>query len=80
MNNKDFEPIAQWIADVVIENKTVKEEVAKYRQKFLKQRYCLDLTDVAEFGSQLFGNILPTSDFGKLFSDRLIAACEHLSK
>lgn len=41
MEEKDFEMLAEFIADVVIHNKAVADEVAGKRQEFLTMKYCL---------------------------------------
>ncbi|TET16856.1 MAG: hypothetical protein E3J78_08310, partial [Candidatus Cloacimonadota bacterium] len=41
MEDKDFDMLAEFIADVVIKDKKVGEEVAKKRKNFLIMKYCL---------------------------------------
>jgi aminomethyltransferase len=42
MKEKDFGTVAQFIRDVVVDNKTVKNDVAAFRQKFTTMQYCFD--------------------------------------
>ncbi|HPQ40063.1 MAG TPA: hypothetical protein PLV45_06780 [bacterium] len=71
MTESDFGPVAGFISDVVIRNKTVKPDVAAYRKNFLRQSFCLDPEDVTALGSRILGTILPDRDYAKLFIDRL---------
>ena len=41
MKETDFEMFSEFIADVIIRNKSVKEEVAEKRKDFLEMKYCL---------------------------------------
>ncbi|MCK4234901.1 hypothetical protein KAX75_10765 [candidate division WOR-3 bacterium] len=41
MKEKDFDTLSDYIADVIIKNKNVKEEVAKNRKEYLEMKYCL---------------------------------------
>jgi len=41
MKETDFEMLSEFIADVIIRNKSVKEEVAEKRKDFLEMKYCL---------------------------------------
>ncbi|OQX52285.1 MAG: hypothetical protein B5M53_09010 [Candidatus Cloacimonas sp. 4484_209] len=41
MKETDFEMFSEFIADVIIRNKFVKEEVAEKRKDFLEMKYCL---------------------------------------
>jgi len=40
MADKDFQELAQLMADVILNGKTVKDEVAKLRSRFLEMQYC----------------------------------------
>lgn len=71
MVEKDFEPLAGYIADVIIHNKTVKNDIARYRQGFLTQKYCLPIETVTSLGAKILGTVLPNSDYAKLFIERL---------
>jgi hypothetical protein len=41
MKEKDFDVLSGLIADVVIKNKSVKEEAKKFRKDFLEMKFCL---------------------------------------
>ena len=40
MGEKDFGEFAQFMADVIVKGKDVKEKVREFRQRFLDMRYC----------------------------------------
>jgi len=73
MKEKDFEPVAGFMADVILGNKPVKEEVASYRQRFLEMKYCLPPDEAAPLGARLLAGIFPHADYGKRFADNLLA-------
>ncbi|MEO0162191.1 MAG: hypothetical protein ABIL39_09775 [candidate division WOR-3 bacterium] len=72
MKEKDFEPLAQYIADVIIHNKNVKEEIKKFRQKFLKMEYCLEPEEAINLAVRIFSSIFPDVDFFKKFAQNLV--------
>ena len=53
MTEEDFQTVAQFIRDVVIDNKTVKDEVKKFRSKFIDLRFCFSDQEIWEAISQL---------------------------
>jgi glycine/serine hydroxymethyltransferase len=79
MVESDFEAVAEFIADVVIRNKTVKDEVAAYRKQFLTQSFCVPYDQAASFGARLLSTVFPSSDFAKLFADQLQTFGQKLS-
>jgi glycine/serine hydroxymethyltransferase len=74
MEEEDFSPLAASMADVILRNKTVKAEVAAYRQKFLEMKYCLPPAEAAPLGARLLAGILPNSDYAKRFAENLVNA------
>ncbi len=71
MKEKDLDPVAQFIADVIIHNRTVKDAVSKYRKNFLTQSFCLPPATAADFAARILGTILPNADYASMFVDRL---------
>lgn len=71
MQAADFEELAGYIADVVIRNRNVKDEVTKFRQKFLNQAYCLEPGQAAEFAGQILSTVLPNSEYAGRFAANL---------
>lgn len=59
MREKDFEALAGFIADVVIRDKKVKEDVKTYRQNFLEMKYCLPLKDAQAAAANVLNSIFP---------------------
>jgi len=74
MQERDFDRLAGFTAEVVINNKDVADEVAAYRKEFNEMQYCLPPEEAAQFGARLLATVLPNSDYSKLFADNLIAA------
>lgn len=56
MKERDFEKLAEYMADIIVNNSVIKNEIVDYRQKFLKMQYCLE----PEQASELIGKILDT--------------------
>ena len=71
MKEKDFEQLAEYIADCVISNKPVKAEVAKFRQKFLTMQYCLPADRSIELAAKVMASILPGDSYIGKFADNL---------
>ncbi len=42
MEISDFEKLTQFIFDVVVHNKDIKEEIIRFRGRFLEMKYCFD--------------------------------------
>jgi len=72
MKEKDFDTLAGYIADVIIHNKKVKDEVAKFRKNFLEMQYCLPLEKAIPLAARILNSLLPSSDYSKAFADNLL--------
>lgn len=57
MKEKDFDTLAGYIKDIIIHNKSVKEDVKKFREKFLDMRYCLPEKDAVSLASKILASI-----------------------
>ena len=57
MKEDDFEKLAGLVADVVLRNAGVKENVTKFRQGFLDMKYCFPVAEGKELLGQLMGEI-----------------------
>lgn len=53
MKEKDFDMLADFIADVIIRNKEVKDEVAKKRADFLDMKYCIEKDKAVPLASRI---------------------------
>lgn len=60
MKEQDFEILAGLLAEVIIRNKQVGEEVSRYRQNFLEMRYCLPEKQALELAARLLLSVLPS--------------------
>ncbi len=69
MKEKDFEPLARLIADVIIRNRNVKEEVKKFRENFLQMQYCLSAQEAAPIAARIFSSIFSDSNLLKVLLD-----------
>jgi glycine/serine hydroxymethyltransferase len=74
MLEADFGRLAELIADVVMRNKNVGEEVASYRQNFLEMKFCLSPEDSAGLGASILQSVFPTSAYAARFADNLLKA------
>ena len=54
MAPEHFQTLAQLMRDVIIENKDVKNEIAKFRKQFLDMRYCFSGSDYDDLVQMLF--------------------------
>ncbi|MBD3412992.1 MAG: hypothetical protein GF421_00990 [Candidatus Aminicenantes bacterium] len=68
MEEKDFDVLSGYIADVVIHNKRVKDEVKKFRNHFLKMRYCLEPEKAVPLAAQIFRSLFHDPDFEETFA------------
>ncbi|MCX7995441.1 MAG: hypothetical protein N3A65_06705, partial [candidate division WOR-3 bacterium] len=71
MKEKDFGMLAQYIADVIIKNINVKEEIKKFRSQFLKMEYCLSPDEAIPLAAKIFSSIFPDVDYYKRFVENL---------
>lgn len=71
MKEKDFDILAEFIADVITKNKNVKEEIKKFRGQFLTMEYCLKPEKAIQFAIEIFSSIFPDIGYFKLFIKHL---------
>jgi glycine/serine hydroxymethyltransferase len=71
MTEADFGRLAELMADVIIRNKVVSEEVTRYRQGFLEMKYCLPPDRACEMGARILEGVFPTSAYAAMFADNL---------
>jgi len=71
MKEKDFELLAEYLADCVKSNKNVKNEVEKLRQKFLAMQYCLPMDKSLPLAAKVLASILPGDSYLSKFADNL---------
>jgi glycine/serine hydroxymethyltransferase len=71
MKEEDFAKLSGFIADVILRNKNVKEEVKKFRGDFLQMKYCLSLQEAIPIAAKIIKSIFPYPDFADLFIENL---------
>jgi glycine/serine hydroxymethyltransferase len=68
MEEKDFDGLAGYIADVVIHNKDMKDKVREFRENFLDMRYCLEPEKAVPLAAQIFSSLFHGPDFEDTFA------------
>jgi glycine/serine hydroxymethyltransferase len=63
MKEGDFDGLAEFIADVVVKNQSVKEEVRAYRRQFLEMKYCLSADQAIPIATKILASISPNPNF-----------------
>ncbi|MDD8020106.1 MAG: hypothetical protein PHU81_02825 [Acidobacteriota bacterium] len=71
LKEKDFEILAGLMAEVIMKNKTVREEVRRYRQNFLEMHYCLPEKESIGLASNLLLSLFPSKEFSQRLVDGL---------
>ena len=59
MEEKDFDILAGYLAEVVIRNKKVQEEVRKLRRNYLEMKFCLPLEEALPLAAGILKSIFP---------------------
>ena len=59
MKEADFDNLARLLADIIIHNKNVGDEVAEYRKQFSKMQYCLGTEETMRIAPAIFESIFP---------------------
>ncbi len=75
MEEEDFDILAGYIAEVVVHNRRVKEEVKKFRQNFLEMKFCLPAEQAIPVAARILRSIFPRPGF----IDDLAKALQRLS-
>jgi aminomethyltransferase len=57
MEEDDFGQLAEYMSEVILRNRSVAEEVARFRGKFLEMKYCLPEKEASAFVERLWGAI-----------------------
>jgi glycine/serine hydroxymethyltransferase len=74
MVEKDFGRLAELVADVVIRNKKVAEDVTAYRQNFLEMKFCLPPVESAGLAAGVLESVFPTSSYAARFAEDMLKA------
>lgn len=78
MKEKDFGTLAEYLRDVLKDNKNVRAAVKNFRSNFLQMHYCLPLEESAEFAARICASIFPKKEFFTTFVDNLHAIAKIL--
>ena len=71
MKEKDFEALSGLIADVVMKNKNVREEVKKFRRDFLEMKFCLPPKEAIPLASKILKSVFADSGFVEILRENL---------
>jgi glycine/serine hydroxymethyltransferase len=71
MKENDFAELARCIADIVLRNRDVASDVAKFRSRFSKMEYCLTFEETMRIAPRLFESIFPDQDYFRSFAEAL---------
>lgn len=71
MKEEDFGILAQYVADVIKNNTSLKKEVRTFREKFLRMQYCLTIEETAPLVARIFASIFHSNAFFKSFAQRV---------
>jgi len=63
MEEKDFDVLAGYMAEVIKYKRNVKEEVTRFRQKFLRMKYCLSEDKAIPLAARILASIFPRPNF-----------------
>lgn len=74
MAEKDFDRLAELMAEIIVQKHDVADEVATYRARFMEMRYCLPPREAAALGARLLASMLPDGAYAEAFSERLATA------
>ena len=63
MMEKDFDVLAGYIAEVVVRNKSVQDEVRKLRRDFLEMKFCLSSEEAVPLAARILESVFPRPGF-----------------
>ncbi len=67
MSEEDFGVLAEFVADVILNNRDVKEKVKVFRKNFLEMKYCLPAQEALPAAAAIFQSIFSYPGFGDMF-------------
>lgn len=74
MAEQDFDTLAGFVADVILNGKNVRQEVLAFRQNFLEMKFCLPVKEAVPFAAEILQSVFPYPGFSdffiKAFDDR----------
>jgi glycine/serine hydroxymethyltransferase len=67
MKEEDFDGLAEFIKDVVVEDRNIKDKVKAYRQQFLVMKYCLSADQAIPLAAKILKSVSTTPKFVDMF-------------
>jgi glycine/serine hydroxymethyltransferase len=71
MKEKDFDVLSGLIADVVMRNKDVKEDVKEFRKNFLEMKFCLPPKEAVPLASKILNSVFVYPGFADMLKENL---------
>lgn len=71
MEAKDFDILAGFMADIIIRNQKVKQEVRKFRQNFLEMKFCLPVQEALPAATRILASAFPRPGLIEGLADQL---------
>jgi glycine/serine hydroxymethyltransferase len=72
MVEKDFEPLAGYVAEVVVGGKNVRDEVRNLRRGFLEMKYCLPLEEAVPLAAKILKSVWPKPGLVERLAESLL--------
>ncbi|UCE22038.1 MAG: hypothetical protein JSV46_07450 [Candidatus Aminicenantes bacterium] len=71
MKEKDFDVLSGMIAEVVMRNKDVKEDVKEFRKNFLEMKFCLPPKDAVPLAAKILNSVFVYPGFADMLKENL---------
>ncbi|MCJ7611290.1 MAG: hypothetical protein MUP19_03430, partial [Candidatus Aminicenantes bacterium] len=71
MMDTDFDTVAGYIAEALIKNAPVKDEIKKFRRNFLEMKYCLPASEALPLAARVLKSAFPAPGFAEQLADNL---------
>ncbi len=71
MKEKDFDVLSGLIADVIMRNKDVKEDVKEFRKNFLEMKFCLPPKEAVPLASKILSSVFVYPGFADMLRENL---------
>ncbi len=71
MEEKDFDVLSGLIADVVIRNKNIKEDVKEFRKNFLEMKFCLPPKEAVPLATKILNSVFVYPGFAEMLKENL---------
>ncbi len=76
MEEKDFDVLAGFMAEVILRDRKVKDEVKRFRQNFLDMKFCLPAEEAIPVAARILKSIFPRPGFIEELAEALGRASE----